>query len=141
MKNSVVTFLITLIASTFLGCGSQQILDITGEWKINPEKSVIEMSKVKEMTPEQMESHKKNLTSRIPRFTTIVTEETISFSGMELTYTTLSSKPTEVVVEAEASGKVIQITFQKYNDENFKMLSSGTDDMDHLIWNRSSLQR
>lgn len=141
MKNSVVAFLLTLIASTFLGCGSQQIFDITGEWKINPEKSVIEMSKVNEMTPDQMKSRKKNLTSRIPRFTTIVTAETISFSGMEVAYTTLSSKPTEVVIEAEVSGNVIQITFQKYDDESFKMLSSGTDDMDYLIWNRSSLQR
>ena len=139
MKNTIIPTLLTLIAFIIVGCGSQESLDITGEWKINPEKSVVEMSKIKEMTADQMESQKTNLTNRIPRFTTVVTEEAISLSKMELPYTTLSSTPSEVVVEADANGKKITITFQTFDAESFKMLSSATNDMDHLIWNKTAL--
>jgi len=89
------------------------------------------------MTEDQIATQKESLVGRIPKFTTIVTGKTITIGGADLPYTTVTSSPSEVVIEADTNGEKVTITFQIFDDTSFKMTSSATNDMDHLIWNKN----
>ncbi|NOX98617.1 MAG: hypothetical protein GXP30_02630 [Verrucomicrobia bacterium] len=140
MKNtSYLKKLPFIIAMTlaFAGCSKQPRFDITGEWKINPDKSALEVIKAGKVAADKIDQIKQDISKRVERFTIVVDDQNLNVKGKPLPYVIVSESLDKVVAEADAGGQKVTLTFAIYDDESITIKSSATNDMDYYVWDKS----
>lgn len=128
---------ILAIALVFAGCSKSSHLDIVGEWKINADKSALEVAKDKKMDDKKMEQVKQTIKNHIERFIIVVGEKKLSVKGKQFPYVIVSKSPDEVIAELDAEGKKVTLTFATYDKESITIKSSATNDMDYYAWDKT----